>query len=307
MRFYRLFIDNKLVSELTADKTDGIAIAFNLQQSLLRNNPNSIINIYNASQRMFSQQNNLNDQLIRLEAGMDGFLPTITKSQRGIIFNGRIQSHYSQYNGKDTELSLICTPASNSFESALVLKITKNDIIYQKIQNVLSKLNIQAVFSPGVQKLRAKNNQIVKMLGLSSIYNYLANYDVLSYMTQNGLLFILRDEATNRPPTKIKDIDMLGQPEATDGGVVFFLQLRADLNMGDRITFDSPGYINFSTSDMVSQGTYLTQNTTSDLYSMYSGEFVILEIHHSGQSYNSDGFAWSTMVKVSRTSTLKKV
>jgi len=308
MRWYKLFIGDKLVASLSAESPNAPAIEFNIEHSLTRNNPDTQITVFNAPLTTFTEQNNLNGQTLTLFAGMDGFLPIVTPSQRGLIFNGIILAHYAFFNGKDTSIVLNCYPYQDvDKDKSFILKVLNGELLHVKLRPLLHSLHVKFEFGSGALKVRAKNKQVLKIVRMRDIFNFLENYGIEAKTNKNGLFFATKDDVPIRKPIVLQKKDMVGQPEATDGAVAFFLQMRADIDIGDTIVFNLPAFINFTQATMVGTGAFGVNYNTTQLYSMYSGDFSVKQIRYVGQSNNPSGGAWTVIVEASRTNIGKKI
>lgn len=305
MRYYKIYVDGKLFASQGVDEHNGISIKFNINQILTRNNPNTQIELYNVSSSLFSSNADLVGKQISIFAGLEGYLPTVNKKQRGLIFTGYISGQYSSWSGNTTIATLICNPFSIALkDSSFLIEIKKGEAVVNSFKKMLDSNNIPSVLSiKSLQKIAKSNNKFISKNLYEMLKYFEKEHGIYSYTGTEGLIISLLEEKNIIPPIEIKDIDMVGQPEANGlGQIVFTLQLRADLNIGNTISSNALSWLNIGgAGGGLNVGYFNGKEGKDNLFRFFTGDFLITQIRHVGDSRNSSSNAWTTIVECVRT------
>ena len=305
MRYYKIYVDGKLFASQGVSEHNGISIKFNINQILTRNNPNTQIELYNVSSSLFSSNANLVGKQISIFAGLEGYLPTINNKQRGLIFTGYISGQYSSWSGNTTIVTLICNPFEISLkENVFLIEIKKGEAVANSLKKILDSNNIPSVLSiKSLQKIAKSNNKFISKNLYEMLKYFEKEHGIYSYTGTEGLIISLLEEKNIIPPIEIKDIDMVGQPEANGlGQIIFTLQLRADLNIGNTISSNALSWLNIGgAGGGLNVGYFNGKEGKDNLFRFFTGYFVITQIRHVGDSRNSSSNAWITIIECVRT------
>lgn len=298
MRWYNLYIDDKLYCSNSSDNPNGIHIEYNFIMYEMRFTPMTTILLYNASYSFLGSNSGLIGKKIALEVGMDGYLPTITKSQRGLIFQGKILNSLTQTQGVEPVTMLMCDLYEPTTKIEQALQIKKGGKVADAIAPIMDKLKVDFTVSPEVQQLTAPRTNGIKIDTLSGLTNFLYNaYKIVCKSTQNGLLFAIEGEATGKNVV-LQDKDFLKQPELNELEMYFTLQARADITLGDTVEIKNAYDITAVNSTYLRSGVEsLGISGIGEINKLIVGKYEIFEIRQLGASRNPDAMAWSTTIR----------
>lgn len=301
MRWYNLYIDDKLYCSNSSDNPDGIHIEYNFIMTEMRFTPMTTILLYNASYSFLGSNSGLIGKKIVLEVGMDGYLPTITKEQRGIIFQGRILNALTQTQGVEAVTMLMCDLYEPQVEIEQAFQVKKGGSIADAMTPILDKLGVDYKLSPEVQKLTAPSTNGTKISTLSGISTHLyKTYNIVTRSTQNGLYFAVKGEETGKTVV-LQDKDFLKQPELNELEMYFTLQARADVTLGDKVELKNAYDITAVNSTYLrTQAENLGISGLGEIKKLIVGTYQILEVRQMGSSRNPDAMAWSTTIRGAR-------
>lgn len=300
MRAYKLVIgDNKIVIESSPENPQGCHIQFNIQQFYEGETVNADVTVYNIAPYYFTANPVLVGQKIQLYAGMVD--SPIMKKIGGTVSYGLIASGYISYvipewNGQTTALSILFQPAKTNGTETIgyPLQVKKGEDIRTKFSDIFSKVtdgseNIDLGQNPIISPAKADH----MVYFLSDLDRFLKNLD-LGRLYRAKDRYILSTLSNNNSPIKLKPGDFVFQPSMKDlATIVLTTQMRTDIQLGDIVNLPQNVYVG-----MVSIGvdTLALNNLFKGktVFSMFSGNWQIIEIWQRGASRDPQARSWIT-------------
>lgn len=272
----------------------------------------SLIRLWGLGIKTISQAANLNPAngvpaSFSLSAGMSKGLPLANPAQAGIIATGLIWQAFGNWSGTEQTLDLIVQPGQPPSNEGI--SINWNWQKGQNLQAALTQMIAQAF--PGytadiniAPSLVAQSPQPGCYRDIAAFFTYLNRYTQWLGAQQYGpsypgvtcafagkTLQVFDGQGTTSSVTTINFQDLVGQPTWIDVNTVTFQTvLRADLQLGDQVTFPTsvvPPYA-LTTPGAAFPGSPAASSST------FQGLFSITEVHHYANFRQSDAASWNT-------------
>lgn len=310
MRFYRLKI---------SPKGGGQAREFS---SLIggRNNPGALtvefdlpvipyatpmggawIRLWGISRQDISQASDFNGAAIEFYGGMSAGLPLANPAQAGLLVRGTAWQSWGNWEMISQTLEFIVLPGSDTSTDAEKKNITLNwkngtplaDAIKSTLQTAYSgfqiggSINSKLVLSSdqvGIYATLTEFSQFIKQISKTIIGGTYPGVDIVL----KDKTFTMYDGTTPGAEKSISFKDLIGQPTWIESPKIQLkCVLRADLGVGDAIRMPQ---------GVQTINTAAAQSQFRDK-SVFQGQFVIVLVRHVGNSRQSDGSSWATIIE----------
>lgn len=243
--------------------------------------------------------NNLNDADITIYGGMSKGLPLANPSQAGVLLKGTVFQCFGNWQGTNSALELMVTAKAGTVAKPVNLAYTwrkgspLQDAVTQVLKIAFPGAAITGGFSPSLVYTEDQPfayqtlPQLARfVLDVSHAINPDPTY-IGAQIVQTPGGFNLYDGTVKPKAKAISFLDLIGQPTWLDAGTMQFKTvMRADLNVGDRITMP--------------QGTNVINTVNSFTRyrnaSAFQGEFQIRNIRHLADSRQASADAWCTVI-----------
>lgn len=267
----------------------------------------SSFTIYGVSLEDLYSANNLYGKHIEVRAGFSGGLPLEKPEQAGVIFAGYIRNSVGNWVGTDMSISLMINPTVHSHGNPgnYVLDWQKG----QKLSDALAACFERAL--PGMPYEIEISDQIIAPSHIvtapaptlevladqvyewtSIYYSGLASpYLGVQIGIKRGTI-IAWDATQPKGYKQLAFEDLIGQPNWFDAlNLEFMTQMRADISVGDVVRMptnmkDLPGFVQTRLQAYPSNHAYR---------STFTGDFVIQQARHIGDSRSPDGKDWASV------------
>lgn len=319
MRYYRLLLDGQELCGQNAKNPTGLEIQFNIQTMNEGDTANSEITVYNPPLWMFGEYMTLYNKKIELFAGVTATpisnLIGIEPAKQDLIVAGFIGAVFPDWNGADQQMTFILNQspqyASNSDGTVDFTKSpggyqfrTKvNDVAADSIKEALAQV------APGVPLVDRTNGATVKIPCTAPVFTVTALASVVSawglILMYSGQGYILNTRAAPAygQEIKLKKQDFLCQPSAlgvSEMAITTFL--RGDIRMGDLIEMPADMFVGVTNlSGEIANSTGLDaylKTTGRNLFTLFSGKWLVNKIWHVGDLRNTDVQSWATHFNV---------
>ena len=319
MRYYRLLLDGQELCAQNAKNPTGLQIQFNIQTMNEGDTANSEITVYNPPLWMFGEYMTLYNKKIELYAGVTATpisnLIGIEPAKQDLIVSGFIGAVFPDWNDANQQLTFILNQVpqyANNPDGTV--DFTKSPGGYQfrtkegdkAIDAVKSALDVVA---PGVPVVDRTNGATIPFACTAPVFTVTALASVVSswklILMYSGQGYILNTRASPSYGQEIalKKQDFLCQPSAlgvSEMAITTFI--RGDIRMGDLISMPQDmfvGVTNLSGDIANSTGLDAYLKTTGrNLFTMFSGKWLVNAIWHVGDLRNTDVQSWATHFNV---------
>jgi len=274
------------------------------------------IKIWGVGLNMIGQASNLAGLNFLLKAGMAPGLPLANPVQAGIILHGNVFQAYGNWQGTNQTIDLIVNPglnqslfdlpvpfwwpAGSSLDEAIDAALSaafpgfKTEI---NIDSNLTLANDEAGYYQNIWQFAAYLKGITVRLGSQYLKNY-AGVDI----AWNGDKISVFDGMNNdggpaAVRVQLNFEDLIGQPTWIGPAQINFKTvLRADISVGNRIAF--PVGANGSPAIVlpyaITSPAAAVPNAPARSSVVFSGDFIVNEIHHFGSYREPDADSWAT-------------
>lgn len=270
--------------------------------------------------RMISQSTNLNGQNIVLSAGMGKGLPLAKPSQAGIIYQGQISQCWGNWTGTEQTLDFTVFPGDLTplggvcfvweYGQSLSAAITAS--LRQAFPGYTPKVNVADLALPWglpvydtAQSLMDFARMLRDMTQLPGRLRFGDNYPGIGITTdgQNIFVFDWTVPGSNRT-VPLAFEDLIGQPTWLGPFTISFQTvLRADIDVGDFVTFPTGIYSPYAQLSATSANFAGGTNLPAQSKTAFQGKFVINDMHHYGNFRQPDASAWNTTFTATTLST----
>jgi len=269
---------------------------------------NGHVKIWGVDLKTLNQKADLNPVLINgtyqykqiyIQIGMAKGLPFANPKQAGLAIQGSIIQAFSTWQGTEVGLDLIFVPSAvNPNVKANIPVIWEEgteltDIVKTALTTAYG-IPVNGSFSKNLkwtEKTQSQNFNLISFSqtinNISRIINKSSNYLGAS-ITLNTAGFYLSD--TGVTPTAAKTItfnDIIGNLTWLDINLIQAkVVMRADINVGDYITFEQ----NIPVNNVINNNSQYRNNLS------FNGTFYVQRVHHMGSSRQPDGNSWVTVI-----------
>lgn len=272
---------------------------------------NSMITVWGIGLGMISQAANLNGASFTLAGGMQPGLPLATSAfqdnQSGILLQGTVFQAYGNWQGVNQTLHLVCNPgASNQNDQNIPWIWNAGTPLASAINQALNvafgldyEIDTSAV-SPNLILSNSEQGHYTSLANFANMIQQIsqklgipqfgAGYQGV-WITVQGNKIIALDGTAAIAPKMLRFQDFIGQPTWIDAATVNFkMMMRADIKIGDRITFPTGIQSPYA---LTSQAAAVPNSPASSRLA-FSGIFTISEAHQFGSSRQADPDSWAT-------------
>ncbi|UMM63145.1 hypothetical protein [Aristophania vespae] len=270
----------------------------------------SVITIRGIDIKTIGQASNLQGAQIRLLAGTSTPPHHIYNGQKrkwGLILEGTVFSSFGTWEETEMSLQLYVTPytTGKSFQfltharKGLELKYLIYREIARNFPNCTIEMNVKKnpLLPEAMQGSYSKFDEFVHFV--KDTWKQLTNEFIL--ITSRGRIIYVADQSASQEPLEIKFTELIGQPSWNGSKEISFIcPVRSDIKVTDIVTLPS-----FSSSHNNSPGTnaWGSIKLPKDPVplpkdrSLFSGQFMITDLHHLGQFRSEKGLQWVTSYK----------
>ncbi len=321
MRKYQIIIDNPdngkvlfnfgsfNVNDPTKLNPEAPNIQFNIQQFQAKLTTNNSITLFNIHPYYFSMNQFLYGMRVRLYAGME-ITPMTAKLKYGgtygMITDGYITAAIPEWNGKDTQLTIIIQPYNPSKKKPYVFDVKIGDAMVPKIIEAYSAIAGTIInFDTGNESFVSTTEYDAIVRSMSDIDKLITEQHEYNLMqTQSGYKLSPAASLTNITISSTSQIialqegDFIFQPSLVNlAEVAITLMMRSDIRIGDVVTIPQDIWVGLSALDVVRNADSLIEMFKGKtLFSMFSGSFKINKVWQIGDARNIDPQAWVTIV-----------
>ena len=261
--------------------------------------------------RMIGQSADLNGQNVVLSAGMGKGLPLAKPSQAGIIYQGQIWQAWGNWTGTEqtldfTVFSSDLTPSGGvsfawGYGQSLSVAITAS--LRQAFPDYTPKVNVADLQLPWglpvydtAQSLMDFARMLHDVTQLPGRMRFGDSYPGVGITTDGKTIYVFdwTVPGSNRTVALAFE-DLIGQPTWLGPFTVSFQTvLRADIDVGDFVTFPTGIYSPYAQLSAASANFAGGANLPAQTKTAFQGKFVINEMHHFGNFRQPDASAWNT-------------
>jgi len=319
MRYYRLLLDGQELCAQNAKNPTGLQIQFNIQTMNEGDTANSEITVYNPPLWMFGEYMKLYNKKIELYAGVTATpisnLIGIEPAKQDLIVSGFIGAVFPDWNDANMQLTFILNQSpqySNNSDGTVdftkspggyQFRTKPNDDAVSAIKEALAKV------APGVPLVDHTNGAKIPIPCTAPVFTVSGLASVVSawnlVLMYNGQGYILNTRASPAYGQEVllKKQDFLCQPNAlgvSEMAITTFI--RGDIRMGDLIVMPQDMFVGItSLSGDIANSTGLDAylaTTGRNLFTMFSGKWLVNAIWHVGDLRNTDVQSWATHFNV---------
>lgn len=319
MRYYRLLLDGQELCAQNAKNPTGLQIQFNIQTMNEGDTANSEITVYNPPLWMFGEYMKLYNKKIELYAGVTATpisnLIGIEPAKQDLIVSGFIGAVFPDWNDANMQLTFIlnqvpqyASKADGSVDftkspGGYQFRTKSGDSAAPAIKEALDKV------APGVPLVDRTDGATIPIPCTAPVFTVTGLASIVSawglILMYSGQGYILNTRASPAygQEVALKKQDFLCQPSAlgvSEMAITTFI--RGDIRMGDLITMPEDmfvGVTNLAGSIANSTGLddYL-RTTGRNLFTLFSGKWLVNKIWHVGDLRNTDVQSWATHFNV---------
>jgi hypothetical protein len=267
----------------------------------------SLIRVWGIGLGMIGQSANLNFQNFKLYAGMKPGLPLATAAapQAGLIAQGKIFQAFGNWEGINQTLDLIVNPGAAGMDQDIHFKWAQNSPLSGAIKTMLAQAFPQYP-NPTINigdSLRLPNDEDGHYQNLAQLADYLQqitskvgvpiygeNYPGVQITIVGNSINVY--DGTKKPKvTAIAFQDLVGQPTWIGSLLISFkTPLRSDLTVGSAIRFP----IGVTSPFALTSQAAAFPNAPASSKTVFSGNFIIKELHHFARYRQADAQSWNT-------------
>jgi hypothetical protein len=264
------------------------------------------LKIWGVGLPMIGQAADLAGQNIKVSVGMQKGLPLAKPAQAGLVLQGTIFQAFGNWQGTNQTLELICYPPASQDDQDISWSWPANtslsSALFQTFTQAFGKYGMKA--SVNISELTLSSAEHGHYTRLATFADYIqrisASLGAQKFGdTYSGVLITIVgntiyafDSKTERTPTKLDFVDLIGQPTWIDPATVNFKAvMRSDLTIGSLIKFPDKGV---ATPYVLTTQNSAFPNAPSRNKAVFQGSFVIIEAHHFGNFRQPDADSWVT-------------
>ena len=238
---------------------------------------------------------------IQIGVGMSKGLPFANPNQAGVIVNGSILQSFSTWQGTEVGLDIVLIPAQVNPNAVANITMawdkgqTLTEAVTQALKNAYgANTNISGSFSSNLVYTEDAKGQFTSFIAFAKKVQEISRWINPSptyfgaSITATSQGFLLSDSTI--APTGTKQIaftDVIGNLTWIDIATIQArVTMRADLNVGDYITFQNHIPVN----NVINNNSQFRNNLA------FNGSFMINKLHHIGSSRQPNGDSWVTVI-----------
>jgi len=262
----------------------------------------SSVVIYGLPLTIISQQVNFFGGSLKLYAGFQSGLPLAKPQQAGLIAAGQINNPYGNWIGTHQTLNLGFNPVGKKDKDGKTNYLTLDGKKGEKLADALKRC-LKNTFPQKTININIYHDLVLvddfkghylsitqlasDVKGITPGLLRQTGYTGVQIVLQNNQINVF-DSSKASAGIKIAIDEFIGQPTWVNFGQVSFkTPMRADLQVGDRVTFPIASDSAFMVSTPQARLQWHKLN--------FSGTFQITSMRHIGQYSHADGEAWVTI------------
>lgn len=292
MRFYKIFIDEKPLIELSETNPYAPRITFDLKQFEGSEIPNSIITIYNVGISFLGNLKKFEGKKFELYAGIKN--QTILKRagvsevKNNLIGYGYIAMASANPNlGLENQINFVLRPSNEISDKPFLLEVKNGDDLKEKIKKAISSIYTDAIIETGGVSIQAVGDFKLKVNNLSDLTPILKKHQINLFRTTKG--FLISDKNYKEGERVLNPQDFLEKPSQIRTSTIrASLHMRGDLSIGTIITIPSKMF-----ATIPPQVGFILAKPNSYI----QGRYKIVKIWHMGDSRGVSPQSWATNIE----------
>lgn len=321
MRYYRILIDEKELCSQSLENPTGLQIQFDIKTADEGSTANSQVSVYNPPLWMFGEYNKLYNKKLKLFAGLSETPITqmigIVPPKQDLITSGYIAGIFPDWNGSNMQMTFILNQSPPylaatdgridlaSAPGAYQFNLQKGVSPDKQIRECLDAVAPGVPFVSRVSDFLTPSTCETPIYQVGNLASLLASWGLRLMMGGEGYIMDGRENPSFGQRVQLKKTDFLTQPSALDISTIAITTfLRGDIRMGDLVTMPEKFFVGISQiGDSLQNSTGLEdwlKATGKNVFSMFSGSYLVNKIWHVGDLRNTDVQAWATHMEVVR-------
>lgn len=319
MRYYKLLIDGQVLCSQTLDNPTGLNIQFNIQTYNEGQSAISEITVYNPPLWMFGEYMNLYNKKVELYAGVSSTPLTkiigLAPAKQDLIAVGFVSALFPQWNSADMQLTIVLsqspTYANNpdgtvnpdlppgGYQFRVKGGETAFDVVKEALESVAPGVPL-ADLSSGFQIPIPCQTLVYSSAAVATL---VATWGLVLLCSAEGYILKPRESSAYGQSITLKRQDFLCQPSPLGvSSMAITTYLRGDIRLGDQVIMPDDIFVGITNlsgviTDSSGLDAYLNQ-TSRNLFTMFSGNWGVKKIWHVGDLRNNDPQSWATHCEV---------